>query len=180
MKVVFNPNLKNKNFKHEVEFCKSYFHRCLTMFYGFLMKNGKIIGFVYEYMCNGTLYDYYTSKKNEVNEILIKTSLSRISQGIEYLHSNFLIHRDLKPSNILLNHDNLPFISDFDTIKCIYNEVEKTNDIGSVLYSSPEQDASENVSYPTDIYSFGLIIFFLFEKKDMRLQNNLDYIKKKR
>lgn len=32
-------------------------------------------------------------------------------------------------------------------------------------YMSPEQFKGKNVSYPIDIYSFGLIFYYLYEKK---------------
>ena len=41
-----------------------------------------------------------------------------------------------------------------------------TNGIGSILYTSPEQDEGGYISFGTDIYSFGLIIYFLYEKQD--------------
>ena len=42
-----------------------------------------------------------------------------------------------------------------------------TNDIGSMIYSSLEQFQGGNVSYPTDIYSLGLLIYYLSEKRDL-------------
>ena len=42
-----------------------------------------------------------------------------------------------------------------------------TGDLGSTLYASPEQERGEILSYATDIYSFGLILYFLYENKNL-------------
>ncbi|KAK8889305.1 hypothetical protein M9Y10_034051 [Tritrichomonas musculus] len=87
----------------------------------------------------------------------------RIFEGIKYIHSNHFIYRDLKPSNIFLNHDFVPFIGDFDSVKDIDNsEFPFTGNIGSDYFTSPEQYQKDEYSYPTDIFSFGCIVYFLF------------------
>ena len=155
----------NDKVSNEIDFARGYSHRCLTKFYGFLKKEDKIIGFIYEYMSNGSLESFINSKK-EISLIFQLTSIYRIFQGLEFLQKNNLIHRDLKPANILLDHDFLPYISDFETIRNPSDEM--TNDLGSEIYTSPEQFKGGNVSFPTDIYSFGLIIYFILEKKHLR------------
>ena len=159
------------HFQREIDFNQSYSHRCLTPSYGFLIENGKITGILYEYMTNDNLENYFKENDSKITEIYSFLAMNRILQGIDYLHSNHMIHRDLKPSNILINHDNLPFIADFEMIRSVdgdessFNAENFTYSFGTIIYSSPEQDEGEYVSYSTDIYSFGLLVYFLFEKK---------------
>ena len=155
--------------QHEIDFCDKYSHRCMTKFYGFIYKNENIVGFVYEYMSNGTLQDRMNKPINEIESFTI---INRIYQAINYLHSNSLIHRDVKPNNILFNHDNEAFLSDFDRIREVTDK-EMTCDIGNIYYTSPEQDINKDVSYPTDIFSFGLIVYFIFEKKELTESQSL-------
>ena len=64
--------------------------------------------------------------------------------------------------NILLDHDFLPYISDFETIRHTIDEnsnFELSKDVGTLLYESPEQFSGKYVSFLTDIYSFGKIIY---------------------
>ena len=72
----------------------------------------------------------------------------------------------------MIDHDFVPYISVFETIRTIdYENIDQTfftGDIESPLYSSPELNNGKNISYKSDIYQFGLIIFFLFEKYDMK------------
>ncbi|KAK8865535.1 Interleukin-1 receptor-associated kinase 4 [Tritrichomonas musculus] len=149
--------------KYRTDFDQNYSHRCFTRFYGFDMSKGKIIGLVYEYMSNGSLKNFIS--KNDVNPIFQFTSLMRIYQGLKFLQKNSLIHRDLKPGNILIDHDWNAYISDFETIRSTEEDISK--DCGSVSFASPEQFAGvDEITFKTDIYSFGGLIYVLFEKKD--------------
>ena len=171
--------------EHEIYFDENFSHRCLAPFYGFLKKGDKTIGFIYEYMCNDSLKSFVSSNPDKVDDTFILLAINRIIQGIDYLHSNKLIHRDLKPSKILIDHDFLPYVSDFDSIRHPKEEEKDdiselmTNDIGSMTYSSPEQFQGLDVSYPTDIYSLGLLIYYLYEKKYLySYYGTIRYIKK--
>ena len=179
LKILHHPDDGTEN-KHEIEFCKKYSHRCMSRFYGFMKEKTKIIGFVYEYMSNGDLVSFIN--KEHYNEMFTLLAINRVFEGINYLHSNHLIHRDLKPSNILIDHDYIPYISDYETIlqydEKMSSKSNFTFDFASVFYASPEQDQGREITYSTDIYSFGLIIYFLFEKKDMIKYNKIIYDKK--
>ena len=183
LKKINYPKHLSKEIQHEIYFCENYSHRCLVKFYGFLKNGNSIIGFIYEFMSNDTLKSFYSTHKDKLNDIYSIMTINRIIQGIDFLHKNNLIHRDLKPLNILIDHDYLPYISDFETIRHPIDKNEDpendemTNDIGSLIYSSPEQYYGREISFPTDIYSFGLIIYFIYEKKNMfcfdPYQNNI-------
>ena len=165
-----DSRMSENEMTHEIEFCKNHSHHSFVPFYGFLKENEKIIGFVYEFMSNGSL----DKNKEIIDEIYSLMTMNRVFLGINYLHNNNLIHRDLKPSNILLNHDLIPFINDFETIRNLNKNQEKefTLDFGTELYMSPEQYESGTISYPTDIYSFGLLLYFLMRKRHLKNEEN--------
>ena len=171
-----------KEFKYEENFVRHYSHRCLTKFYGFVIKEERIVGYIYEFLSNGTIYTLIEKHPSQINEYFVLLAIIRLCQAIEYLHSNSLIHRDIKTHNILLDHDFIPYLSDFDTIKDISegdnmscNEIKKTMtyDLGSPIFISPEQEIGDPVSYPTDIYSFGIVINKLYEALLNKSQNEI-------
>lgn len=92
----------------------------------------------------------------------------RCAEALEHLHRAGVVHRDLKPSNIILFCEDektiIPKVVDFGVSKfsnllsadrlTLQGEV-----LGSPLYMSPEQCRGEDVTFQSDIYSFGCVMF---------------------
>src|SRR5690606_15037981 len=81
--------------------------------------------------------------------------------GIAHAHANHLIHRDIKPHNILIRHDGVLKVTDFGIARAISSAtITHTNSImGSVHYLSPEQARGGHVTYKSDIYSLGIVLY---------------------
>lgn len=166
--------------KNELYFYKRYSHTCLTRFYGFLVNKNLIEGFVFDFMSEGSLSDFLEKNKGKKNDHFFYTALIRIAEGINYLHQNSLIHRDLKMSNILVDHNHLPYIADFETILKI-NENNENDDFEdsfenfSAIYSPPEQKYCEVLTDKVDVFAFGIILYIMFnEKYPFDKENQLD------
>lgn len=90
-----------------------------------------------------------------------------ISYALCHLHTHGVIHRDLKPENILVTESGSIKVIDFGiaqllTIKSPSEVLAKQRLIGTPIYMSPEQrENPETVSYPSDIYSLGIISYEL-------------------
>ncbi|MGK5594196.1 MAG: protein kinase domain-containing protein [Parachlamydiaceae bacterium] len=91
-----------------------------------------------------------------------------IAYALCHLHTHGVIHRDLKPENILINEQGHVKVIDFgiaqllDPQEKIQEENSRKRLIGTPVYMSPEQrENPENVSYPSDIYSLGIIAYEL-------------------
>ena len=90
-----------------------------------------------------------------------------ISYALCHLHTHGVIHRDLKPENILVTETGSVKVIDFGiaqllTTKSTQEEGVKRRLIGTPIYMSPEQrENPETVSYPSDIYSLGIISYEL-------------------
>ena len=162
----FSCTILNKYQKREIDFCTKCSQKCFVKCYGLLINNkSKTIGIIYEYLCNNSLE--YFIQNNVISPIFSFISMIRIFDGIKYLYNNKLIHRDLKPSNILLNNDFIPYISDNETVLNIDEIKDYTVDVGSNYYMSPEQFCGKLSNYKSDVFSFGLIVYFLFEHKHL-------------
>ncbi|MCE5329278.1 Stk1 family PASTA domain-containing Ser/Thr kinase [bacterium] len=84
----------------------------------------------------------------------------QICSALEVAHKNNLIHRDIKPQNILVTPDGTVKITDFGIAKSLIEDTTKTiNVLGTAHYISPEQAQGKILSYSTDIYSLGVVLY---------------------
>lgn len=84
-----------------------------------------------------------------------------------HLHAHQVVHCDLKPENILFTKSGVLKLIDFGIARQVSekeNFFQKKNNlfIGTPIYMSPEQyHCPDTVSYPSDIYSLGIIAYEL-------------------
>jgi len=84
----------------------------------------------------------------------------QICSALEVAHSNDLIHRDIKPQNIIVAPDGTVKITDFGIAKSLIEDNTKTiNILGTSYYISPEQAQGKILSWSTDIYSLGIVMY---------------------
>lgn len=90
-----------------------------------------------------------------------------IAYAICHLHAHGVIHRDLKPENVIISEMGAVKVIDFGIAQVLTEKDDsdpekKKRTLGTPIYMSPEQkDNPSDVSYPTDIYSLGIIAYEL-------------------
>jgi len=90
-----------------------------------------------------------------------------IAFALCHLHTHGVIHRDLKPENILITNQGVIKVIDFGIAQLLQDDEatdagSKQRVIGTPIYMSPEQRHDpDHVSYPSDIYSLGIIAYEL-------------------
>lgn len=89
-----------------------------------------------------------------------------IAYALCHLHAHGVIHRDLKPENILITESSEIKVIDFGIAQMLSERVSGAvlgrQLIGTPIYMSPEQrDNPESVTFPSDIYSLGIIAYEL-------------------
>lgn len=90
--------------------------------------------------------------------------LTKVLEGMEYLHSKNIAHRDIKPENILFDANFQPKLIDFG-LSC-ENADAMTTFCGTVQYMSPEM--IRNNSYnalKADIWAFGVTAHLFITKE---------------
>ena len=98
-----------------------------------------------------------------IPEKILSKITHQIIQGLYYLHkSKHQIHRDIKPANILLNTDGIVKLTDFGIAKALESTADFSHTfVGSRNFMSPERISGKEYSYPSDIWSVGLVVYEL-------------------
>jgi len=114
-------------------------------------------------------------KANAVHNIIFSMKKQagyahQIAAGMNYLHTCKppIIHRDLKPANILLSYTGTCKITDFGLAKIRADpktdekdQFKMTGETGTYRFMAPEVFRHEQYTEKVDIYSFGMILFFM-------------------
>lgn len=113
---------------------------------------------VMEYVEGITLKTYITKKGHlSYNELL--SIAIQAGRGIEAAHNKNIIHRDIKPQNIIISKEGKVKVTDFGIARAVTSNTINADRMGSVHYSSPEQARNGFVTYQSDIYSLGIVMY---------------------
>jgi eukaryotic-like serine/threonine-protein kinase len=94
---------------------------------------------------------------------------TQIADALACAHAHGIVHRDLKPDNVMIAADGVVKILDFGVAKRL--QIDTSADsattaatiegqiVGTPAYMSPEQLRGEPAGTPTDIWSFGCVVY---------------------
>lgn len=118
-----------------------------------------------EYVDGIPLDEYCNQRSLDIKARL--RMLLKIADALAHAHRNLVIHRDIKPSNILVNHaDGRPKLLDFGIAKLFGEQQDRDltqQTLGPMTptYAAPEQFRAEPITVATDVYQFGVLMFWL-------------------
>lgn len=121
------------------------------------------------YMEGGTLGEYIT---NHGCLTLDEACwyLDQIASALDYAHQKHgYVHCDIKPANILLDREGNAVLTDFGIIHIMHPESATGSTehkppqvlMGTPVYISPEQALGQPLDGRSDIYSLGIMLFYL-------------------
>ncbi len=86
-----------------------------------------------------------------------------ICDALRYCHQADIFHRDIKASNILFRNSETPVLSDFGNAGEVRLKIEseESGNAGSPPYMSPEVWQGEDYSARSDLYSFGILLYYI-------------------
>ncbi|SDY74183.1 serine/threonine protein kinase [Evansella caseinilytica] len=148
-----------KRFRREAQAATSLSHPNVVNIYD-VGEEDNLYYIVMEYVKGNTLKDYIQKHgKLDVQEAV--HIMTQITSAIEHAHENHIIHRDIKSHNILIGLDGQAKVTDFGIARAISDAtITHTNSVlGSVHYLSPEQARGGHVTYKSDIYSLGIVMY---------------------
>lgn len=147
---------------------------------------------IYMELCECDLESYIDNVKKTGKWIFEdKLDISvQVADGLKFVHDNRIVHRDIKPGNILIRNirgKTVAKLSDFGQCK-ILSDKDNSADVsmsmqGTREYMAPEvflaamEDnddggvMTKGPGYRVDIFSFGLVIVWLFWGRETELHD---------
>ncbi|XP_006888811.1 PREDICTED: myosin light chain kinase family member 4 [Elephantulus edwardii] len=162
-KIIKTKGSKDKDeVKNEISVMNQLDHVNLIQLYdAFESKNDMVL--VMEYVNGGELFDRIIDENYNLTELDTILFIKQICEGIKYMHQMYILHLDLKPENILcVNQDTKQIkIIDFGLARR-YKPREKLRvNFGTPEFLAPEVVNYDFVSFPTDMWSVGVITYML-------------------
>ena len=87
-------------------------------------------------------------------------AMKGVLEALAHLHDLGIVHRDVKPENILVDRSGRAVLVDYDLATGVDAAEEPLTAAGTVAYLSPEQARGEAASPASDLYSFGVILYW--------------------
>lgn len=123
--------------------------------------------YVIELVDGMDLYQYI-SQQETLEEAEAATIMGEILQAVKYLNNVGIVHRDLKPENIMLRVDKSTQRQQAADVKIIdfgfamyLKEANVSSCCGTINYVAPEVFLGRPYNAKTDIFSLGVILFFM-------------------
>ena len=168
-----NDESVRRRFKTEAKAIGRLRHQNCVMLYEFGFSDEiEALFAVFEYV-EGRSLEEWVGKQLPIGDVIELGK--QVADGMDHAHTQKIIHRDLKPENIMVvDADGRPEIKilDFGIARLAEDDKKRTRltQVGQMFgtppYMSPEQVRAQlNVTFSTDIYAIGVILYEMLEGK---------------
>lgn len=154
-----------RQFQREAKAVAKLSHQNIVNIYDFGTSDD-LMYLVMEYVDGCTLKELITKNGPLPIQQVLDYSI-QICYGMAQAHSHNIVHKDIKPHNIMIDRNHIAKITDFGIAQAI-NHLTVTHNsgvLGSAHYFSPEQARGEQVSFESDIYSLGIVLYEMLTGK---------------
>ncbi|KAG9018377.1 hypothetical protein FRB93_000080 [Tulasnella sp. JGI-2019a] len=157
------PETEVMQLMKEVELLKKLQHPSIVSYEG-MVRDDDSLHIVLEYVENGSLGQTLKAF-GKFNEKLVATYVTKILEGLHFLHEQQVVHCDLKAANILSTKNGNIKLSDFGVSLALNamesakeNENIQDNVAGTPNWMAPEVIELKGASTASDIWSLGCTV----------------------
>jgi hypothetical protein len=150
--------------RYEIDILKFCHHKNIAHLVDYFETIDKII-IILNYIKGNTFSEYLKENNFNLKEAKAANIIIQIANGIKYLHKFGIVHRDLKPDNIMImQNDNqiIAKIMDFGLSKIVSKEETLNEGFGTLFYAAPEIIQNMPYNKEVDVWSLGVILFYMF------------------
>ncbi|KAJ0070505.1 hypothetical protein NL108_012963, partial [Boleophthalmus pectinirostris] len=153
---------EKENVRQEIGIMNSLHHpklvQCVDAFEG---KSDIVM--VLELISGGELFERIIDEDFELTEREVIKYMLQIIDGVSFIHKQGIVHLDLKPENIMCVNKTGSKIKliDFGLARRLENAGTLKVLFGTPEFVAPEVINYEAISYPTDMWSIGVICYIL-------------------
>ena len=150
--------------RYEIDILKFCHHKNIVHLIDYFETIDNII-IILNYIEGKTLGEYLKENNFNLKESKAANIILQIANGIKYLHKFGIVHRDLKPDNIMIMQNDNKInvkIMDFGLSKIVSKEEKLVEGFGTLLYAAPELIQNMPYNIEIDVWSLGVILFYMF------------------
>lgn len=104
-------------------------------------------------------------EQTDLTEPQIAAISFEVLKGLDFLHDQNVIHRDIKSDNILLNTKGNVKLADLGYSSNVDTDEKRKTAVGTPYWMSPEIVNRMPYDKKTDVWSFGILLIELIQKK---------------
>lgn len=153
-----------ERFKREVKYARRVGHPNVIRVHDLLLQDS-LCAISMEYF-KGNGLEKLLSEKDFFESREGLDILYQVADGMAAAHQQAVVHRDLKPSNILIDETGHVKIADFGIASASSGAEQTLTQTGSIIgspaYLAPERAGEMEADNRCDIYSLGIIAYYMF------------------
>jgi len=156
-----------ERFKREVKYARKVSHRNVIRVHDLLIKDGVCAISMEYFESRGLEMILKDAEAFEMREGL--KLLYQVASGMAAAHEQGVVHRDLKPSNILIDKEGQLKVVDFGIASAGASAESTLTQTGSIIgspaYLAPERAVGADADERCDIYSLGVVAYYVLSGK---------------
>jgi len=156
-----DSKISRKMFETEIGLCGKLHHPNIVTLIEAGVDDDNLPYIIMEHV-DGEALDVFSAPGFTLPDEIIIDIVRQTAEALDYASKRGVIHRDLKPANIMLQHENGQVkIADFGCAMISDSQSTQLGVVGSANFMSPEQVQGQSLSYQSDIFSLGGVLYRL-------------------